>query len=134
MQLHLASYTTLALLAGVSNAQLSCNRRKTMDSVAFGTILALSVFGGAMRRFHCCFVLGCLLAGDSLEAQPAFFRKDIPVADRPNTVIIGDFNGDSRPDMAVGSSAGTSILLNAGRGDFGRPIHLDSLISPKLAT
>jgi hypothetical protein len=86
-----------------------------------------------MRRFGWCFVLGCLLAGDSLEAQPAFFRKDIPIADRPDTVVIGDFNGDSMPDMAIGSSVGTSILLNTGRGDFGRPIHLDSLISPKLA-
>ena len=49
------------------------------------------------------FVRKDFAAGDSLGAQAAFFRKDIPVADRPSTVVIGDFNGDAKPDMMVGS-------------------------------
>lgn len=85
-----------------------------------------------MRPFDCWLLLTCFWGGNSLEAHPAFHRKDIPVADRPNTVVIGDFNGDSRPDMAVGSLAGSSVLLNTGRGDFGQSIHLGSLL-PKLA-
>jgi hypothetical protein len=86
-----------------------------------------------MSHFHYLLLLACFWAGIPLVARPAFFREDIPVGDRANAVIIGDFNADSRPDMAVGSFAGTSILLNIGRGDFGRPIHLDSPTSPKLA-
>src|SRR5262249_17627246 len=59
---------------------------------------------------------------NSLQAQPAFFRKDIPVGDRPAALTVGDFNGDSKPDLVVSTSGGFYILLGAGGGNFGRPI------------
>src|ERR1041384_3801026 len=45
----------------------------------------------------------CLFGGASLLAQPAFFRKDIPVGDRPLSIAVGDFNNDSKPDLVVGT-------------------------------
>jgi uncharacterized protein (TIGR03437 family) len=57
------------------------------------------------------------------SAQPAFFRKDIPIADRPIDVAIGDFNGDSRPDIVVLSWGGLSVLLSLGGGNFAPPLH-----------
>ena len=61
-----------------------------------------------------------LVAGISswsfLLAQPAFFRKDIPVGDRPLSVAVGDFNGDSKPDLIVGTWAGFYILLGGASG------------------
>src|SRR5687768_4896273 len=84
-----------------------------------------------------------LLQAVALVAQPAFLRKDISVGDGPANIIVGDFNGDGRPDLAFRSWAcrlpsslsgpyqrcptGTvggviTVLLNAGGGTFGPPI------------
>jgi uncharacterized protein (TIGR03437 family) len=84
-----------------------------------------------------------LLVTVSLLAQPAFFRKDISVGDGPGPIIVGDFNGDGRPDLAFRSWAcrlpsslsgpyqrcptGTvggviTVLLNVGGGNFAPPI------------
>jgi hypothetical protein len=42
------------------------------------------------------------------------------VGSTPNFVAVGDFNGDSKPDLAVSNSGGKSlsILLNDGSGNF----------------
>ena len=81
-----------------------------------------------MRDVSICFALclGC----QPLLGQLAFLRKDIPVGDRPSTVIVGDFNGDSRPDLAVNSFSGLYIFLNAGGGSFARPIRTPGAIHP----
>lgn len=79
-----------------------------------------------MRDVIICLVLchGCLLA------QVAFLRKDIPVSDRPLSVVVGDFNGDSRPDLVVNSFSGFSVLLNRGGGAFARPVTTAGEIHP----
>ena len=95
-----------------------------------------------VKHLSCWFLwIGCL-GGHFLDAQPAFFRKDISVGDGPAFVIVGDFNGDGRPDLAFRSWAcrlpssltgpyqrcptGTvggviTVLLNAGGGNFAPP-------------
>src|SRR5690349_19916119 len=55
-------------------------------------------------------------------AQPCFWRKDCMVEQPPTAIIPGDFNGSRRPDWAVITGAGMSVLLNDGSGGFGRPI------------
>jgi uncharacterized protein (TIGR03437 family) len=100
--------------------------------------LAVSIARGLLI-----FSANLFLAVSSLDAQPAFFRKDISVGDGPAPVIVGDFNGDGRPDLAFRSWAcrlpsslsgpyqrcptGTvggviTVLLNAGGGNFAPPV------------
>ena len=81
-----------------------------------------------MRDVSICFAL--FLGCQPLLGQLAFLRKDIPVGDRPSTVVVGDFNGDSRPDLAVNSFSGLSIFLNTGGGSFARPITTPGAIHP----
>jgi hypothetical protein len=81
-----------------------------------------------MRDASICFAL--FLGCQPLLGQVAFLRKDIPVGDRPSTVIVGDFNGDSRPDLAVNSFSGLYIFLNGGGGSFARPIRTPGAIHP----
>jgi hypothetical protein len=53
---------------------------------------------------------------------PAAFRPHVsyPVGKRPYTVVIGDVNGDHKPDLVVSNTVdGTvSVLLNTGDGTF----------------
>lgn len=75
-----------------------------------------------------------------LPAQPTFLRKDI-LFGGPCGVALGDFNGDGRPDMAVGTAtwagAGTPdglfVLLNEGGGNFGEPLVVDAAPSCEIA-
>src|SRR5215510_7882082 len=76
-------------------------------------------------------------------AQPTFLRKDIQVPGqykffsiqvRTGGIAIGDFNGDGRPDLLVGSLGGIDVLLNSGGGGFGRPIHTSIEFSVPLVT
>lgn len=70
-----------------------------------------------------------LLIANSLLAQPAFFRQDIPVGLGPGFAVAGDFNGDGRNDLAVSLVDSTvyagsefAVLLNEGGGRFSFPI------------
>jgi len=54
--------------------------------------------------------------GDGTFGSPA----DFSVANKPESIVLADFNGDGKPDLAVGSAAGTiSTLLGNGDGTFG---------------
>jgi hypothetical protein len=59
----------------------------------------------------------CFLAADC-----GFVSKDIRVADQIRSVTIGDFTGDSRPDIAVRTLADVSVLVNMGAGNFSPPV------------
>jgi hypothetical protein len=59
----------------------------------------------------------CFLATDC-----GFLSKEIRVADRIHSITIGDFNGDSRTDVAVRTAADLSVLVNIGEGNFSSPI------------
>ena len=72
----------------------------------------------SLKRLTCWLTsIGCF-GSSFLIAQPAFFRKDISVGDGPGPIIVGDFNGDGRPDLAVVSSSTLGILLDNGSGGF----------------
>ena len=43
----------------------------------------------------------------------------------PVSVVVGDFNGDSKPDLAVADSAGNSVSVLLGNGDGTFQAHLD---------
>ena len=66
----------------------------------------------------------------SIQAQPAFLRKDLQVAGHfgileiqvhGGNITIGDFNGDGKPDLLINSDSheGIDVLLNTGGGSFG---------------
>jgi hypothetical protein len=67
-------------------------------------------------------------ASIAARAQPAFVRKDFPVPGsflESGALTVGDFNRDGKPDLAVGSNVGISVLLNQSGASgfrFGNPV------------
>ena len=51
----------------------------------------------------------------------SFATTNFAAGTTPSTVVIGDFNGDGRPDLAVANlfSNSVSILLGTGAGTYG---------------
>jgi hypothetical protein len=46
-----------------------------------------------------------------------------PLETAPSAILVGDLDGDARPDLVTASeSAGLSVLLNDGRGGFASPV------------
>jgi len=68
------------------------------------------------------------LASSCLLAQQFFIRKDIPVGVYPSNIVVGDFNGDGRRDIAVSTSEGVVVLLNMGGGNLGKRIRTAGLL------
>ncbi|MGH9807015.1 MAG: FG-GAP-like repeat-containing protein, partial [Terriglobia bacterium] len=61
----------------------------------------------------------------------------VPAGSHPDAIAIGDFNGDSKPDLAVADSGfppsdngGLSILLGNGNGTFKSPVSYTAGINP----
>jgi hypothetical protein len=61
-----------------------------------------------------------LLAAGSVDPNPAFTQSSATAVSAPNSIAVGDFNGDGKQDMAVASISGNSvsILLGNGNGTF----------------
>jgi uncharacterized repeat protein (TIGR01451 family) len=59
--------------------------------------------------------------------------KSYPVGKSPSVIVIGDFNGDGWPDLAVGNAGSNdvSILLNNGDGTFKAAVNSPAGISPQ---
>ena len=47
-----------------------------------------------------------------------FIRKELRVDGRIQSITLAEFNGDSRPDIAIRTSDALNVVLNAGAGDF----------------
>src|SRR5882724_11933208 len=69
------------------------------------------------------FTLGplCLALVSKASGQVGFARTDYPAGAQPAAVVIADFNGDGKADLAVANfgSNNVSILLGNGSGTFG---------------
>src|SRR5437660_480747 len=67
--------------------------------------------------------LAVLLQVATSFAQTVSFSPatNFAVGSRPHSVVIGDLNGDGKPDLAVSNDGGesVSILLSTGTGSFG---------------
>lgn len=48
----------------------------------------------------------------------------------PNLVAVGDVNGDGKPDVAVASGIGVSVLLNNDNGTFAAAINYATGMNP----
>lgn len=59
------------------------------------------------------------MAGQRSAAFTA--ATNFPVGSDPRSVVVGDFNGDTKPDLAVANRASNSVsvLLGNGLGGFG---------------
>ncbi|MEG4307515.1 FG-GAP-like repeat-containing protein, partial [Microcoleus sp. D3_18a_C4] len=57
---------------------------------------------------------------------------NFPVGTNPNSVVVGDFNKDGKPDIATsnGASSNVSILLGTGTGSFGTAANFSAGIGP----
>src|SRR5438093_13606309 len=79
-------------------------------------------FGAAPRLPARVLLVSLVLAGSVLRltrAAPLFPGEKFEAGTAPNSVAIGDFNGDGRPDLAVTNYDGVSVLLGHGDGTFG---------------
>ncbi|MBD2194384.1 cadherin-like domain-containing protein [Calothrix anomala] len=72
------------------------------------------------------------VAGTSMTST--FTATNYPVTDLPQSVAVGDFNNDSRPDLVVGTSytnqGSFSVLLNTGGSNFAAPIYFNAFGIP----
>jgi uncharacterized repeat protein (TIGR01451 family) len=84
--------------------------RKTTQLFAFATLLST--------------ILGSASGSGAVEFAPAAVYS---VGAKPDGVVVGDFNADGKPDIAVANagSSNVSILLGNGDGTFLAPRNLD---------
>jgi FG-GAP-like repeat len=69
-------------------------------------------------------ILGSASGSGAVEFAPAAVYS---VGAKPDAVVVGDFNADGKPDIAVANagSSNVSILLGSGAGAFLAPRNLD---------
>jgi FG-GAP-like repeat len=69
-------------------------------------------------------ILGSASGSGAVEFAPAAVYS---VGAKPDAVVVGDFNADGKPDIAVANagSSNVSILLGSGEGAFLAPRNLD---------
>jgi hypothetical protein len=72
-------------------------------------------------------------AAATARAQSFSTAVNYSVGPNPNSAAAGDFNGDGKPDLAVGNtlSANVSILLNKGDGTFNNAVNYNADQNPE---
>ena len=66
-----------------------------------------------------------LVASETTKAQSFSTPMTYSVGENPNSGTSGDFNGDGKPDLAIGNvlNRNVSVLLNNGDGTFGTAVN-----------
>jgi hypothetical protein len=62
--------------------------------------------------------LGIFIVPNASAQTYIFGRADFPTVNTPNSVILGDFNGDGKLDLAVADYSAVSVLLGNGDGTY----------------
>ena len=105
----LPSVTAIAVSGSVGNYSMTATVGGTASTAPGGTVSFLdSNHGNALLGSS---TLGAGTAGST------FVNSSNPVTIEEPTTIVGDFNGDGIPDLAVFSSTTTSLTILLGSGD-----------------
>src|SRR5437588_9731442 len=58
------------------------------------------------------------LTGQAVAQTVSFnARRDFAAGTAPNSVAVGDFNGDGKPDLAVANNGSNNVSVLLGNGD-----------------
>jgi Bacterial Ig-like domain (group 3)/Calx-beta domain/FG-GAP-like repeat len=70
-------------------------------------------------------ILAVLVGASTASAQSFSTATDYSVGDNPNFGVAADFNGDGKPDLAIGNvlNKNVSVRLNTGNGTFAGPVN-----------
>ena len=126
--------TILLPAAGWAIGCAAANGGVKMLGIAFRTFgfLACYIAGSSC-------MLGCIGYINDPHTFPGrepcrFLGQEIWSGSRIQSITIGDFNGDSRPDVGVRTSEDLSVLLNTGGGNFTSPIRTELRYGSALAS
>jgi hypothetical protein len=78
-------------------------------------------------------LLSLIVGGKTVAAQSFSTPLTYSVGDNPNGGTSGDFNGDNKPDLAIGNvlSRNVSVLLNKGDGTFDNAVYYATDFNPE---
>ena len=79
-------------------------------------------FSGLLRLSTTCWTIVGSCFVTTCYSADGLLRKELRVAGRIQSLTIGDFNGDSWPDIAVRTEEDLSVLLNTSAGAFSSPV------------
>jgi hypothetical protein len=54
------------------------------------------------------------------------FATSFPVGNSANSLVVGDFNKDGQPDLAVATGSSVAVLLGTGNGTFGTAVEYNA--------
>src|SRR6185369_2010612 len=80
------------------------------------------------------FTFAVLVVGAStVSAQSFATAQDYALGDNPNSGIAADFNGDGKPDLAIGNvlNKNVGVLLNHGDGTFAAAVNYTVDFNPE---